>query len=263
MRWITTSSLVVLCWMMVASCGGDEPSSEKSESIKLDGSRLAGCFSNADCKNELVCYGAITNSMMATAGFCTNACDADDPFAAEAICPAILDQPASCSPEGQCRVDCTGGGNGNGKCPSGMECRDTDPDGMRVAYRCTYPIGTARGTKKLWDECNPAHGAADCATPNECVPFGTGQNRRGYCSAPCTNDGECMAPAGATARPICAASLEACSLDCSAGATCPKGMECIDTTPGEQVTQRCRYVPAQATAPSDMPAGAMPARGTP
>jgi hypothetical protein len=257
MRWITLSSLVVLCLLAAASCGGDESSSEESASIKLDGSRLAGCFSDADCKNELVCYGAITSSMMATAGFCTDTCEPDDPFAAEALCPAILDQPAKCSPEGQCRVDCTGGGNGDGKCPSGMECRDADPNEMRVAFRCTYPIGTGRGMKKLWDECNPNRGDAECEAPNQCVPFGTGQNRRGFCSAPCTMDAECKAPAGATARPICAASLEACSLDCTDGGTCPKGMECIDTTPGQQVTQRCRYVPPMTMSPSDMPAGGM------
>jgi hypothetical protein len=243
----------VLCSILATSCGGDESSSEEANVIKRDGSRLAGCFTDADCKNGLVCYGAITESMMATAGFCTDACQADDPFAANAVCPKILDQPASCSPEGQCRVDCTGGGNGNGKCPSGMECRDIDTSEMGVAFRCAYPIGAGRGAKKLWDECSPAHGDADCESAQVCVPFGTGQNRRGYCSAPCTMDGECKAPAGASARPICAASLEACSLDCTDGATCPKGMECVNTTPGNQVAMRCRYVPPQAM-PATMPA---------
>jgi hypothetical protein len=241
--------------MVAASCGGDESSpEEKSGSIKLDGSRLAGCFADADCKNDLVCYGAITESMMATAGFCTDRCDSSDPFAANAICPKILGQDATCSPEGECRIDCTGTGAGNGKCPSGMECRDVDQSEMGMAFRCTYPIGTGRGTKKLWDECNPARGDADCVAPHVCVPYGNGQNRRGYCSASCTMDGECMAPAGASARPLCAPQLEACSLDCIDGATCPKGMECIDTTPGDQVTMRCRYVPPQA-----MPAAGMPA----
>jgi hypothetical protein len=257
--------------MVVASCGGDDgdgddTSSETSSAVKLDGSRLSGCFANADCKNGLVCYGAITSSMMATAGFCTDACNADpseDPFAKGNLCPDIANQAASCSPEGQCRVDCTGGGNGDGKCPSGMECRDTDPSDMRVAFRCAYPIGTAKGAKKLWDECNPAHADADCASPNVCVAFGTGQSRRGFCSAPCTMDGECSAPAGATARPLCATSLDACSLDCADGASCPNGMECIDTTPGDQVTMRCRFVPAGTMQPADMPAGDMPAAGMP
>ena len=256
MRWITTSSFVVLCGMMTASCGGDEePSSEKAGAVKLDGSRLAGCFADSDCKNGLVCYGQNTESMMAAAGFCTDACEPDDPFAANALCPKILGQDASCSPEGECRIDCTGSGAGNGKCPSGMECRDVDTSEMGMAFRCTYPIGTGRGSKKLWDECSPARGDVDCETPNVCVSFGSGQNRRGYCSAPCTMDVECKPPAGTSARPICAASLEACSLDCTDGGTCPKGMECVDTTPGDQVAMRCRYVPPQA-----MPAASMPAR---
>jgi hypothetical protein len=270
MRWIKVSSFVCLCWMVVASCGGDDDDtgSEMSSAIKLDGSRLAGCLASADCKNDLVCYGAITSSTMATAGFCTDACNADptaDPFAAGNLCPDISGQAASCSPEGQCRIDCTGGGSGDGKCPTGMECRDTDPNEMRMTFRCAYPIGTkaAGSRKKLWDECNPAHVDADCESPNICVASGTGQNRRGFCSAPCTMDGECSAPSGATARPLCAASLEACSLDCADGASCPRGMDCIDTTPGDQVTMRCRFVPPGTMQPADMPAGDMPAGDMP
>jgi hypothetical protein len=251
MRWITTASFVVMGSMIAAgSCGGDddEPKSEseQSSSIKTDGSRLAACFATADCKEGLLCYGVVTDATMATAGFCTDACTSDDPFAADAICAPIKDQAATCSPDGQCRVDCTGGGSGDGKCPSGMECRDTDPSEMRMTFRCAYPIGTGRGKKKLWEECNPARGSGDCASPNECVPYGMGQNRRGYCSAPCEMDSECEAPAGATARPLCAAQLGACSLDCADGATCPNGMECINTGGANMMTLRCRYVPAGA-----------------
>ena len=251
MRRIKSSSLV-LCLTIAAGCGGDESSEDSA--LKKDGSRLAGCFADADCKNNLVCYGANTSAMMATAGFCTDACEPDDPFAANAICPPILNQVATCSPEGECRIDCTGGGDGKGKCPSGMECRDLDSSEMGVAFRCVYTVGTGRGAKKLWEECNPARGSADCAAPDVCAPFGSGQNRRGFCAAPCTMDQECMAmaPAGATARPFCSESLEACSLDCTGGATCPKGMQCIDTSPGDQVTERCRYVPPE-TPPATMP----------
>jgi hypothetical protein len=44
--------------------------------------------------------------------------------------------------------------------------------------------------------------------------------------------------------------LDYCSLDCADGATCPQGMECVDTTPGNQVTMRCRFVPAGAMQPA-------------
>jgi hypothetical protein len=253
MRRITISSVAVMCWMIVASCGGDDEKSSdepaKAGPLKMDGSKLAACFANADCKNGLVCYGADTDSMTATAGFCTDACNNDDPFAANHLCPKIADMAASCSPDGQCRVDCTGSGMGDGKCPAGMECRDADPSDM-TAYRCLYPVGTGRGSKKVFEECDPRRGDADCGAPNVCVGFGTMQAQRGFCTAPCTMDAECTAPNGTTARPLCAAMLDYCSLDCADGATCPQGMECVDTTPGNQVTMRCRFVPAGAMQPA-------------
>ncbi|HKU44334.1 MAG TPA: hypothetical protein VJR89_39515 [Polyangiales bacterium] len=241
-------SLTVCQLICAAGCGSDE-SSEMSGALKRDGSKLAACFSDADCKNDLICYGQITDSMMATAGFCTAACNVDpreDPFAPGNLCEDIEKLKASCSPEGECRVDCTGSGKGDGPCPSGMVCRDTDPSDMRVALRCAYPIGMGRGAKQSWEECSPTHGDADCSAPNVCVPFGNGANRRGFCSAPCTMDGECKAPNGVNARPLCAPQLEACSLDCTDGATCPAGMQCVDTTGGDTPAMRCRFVPAPA-----------------
>ena len=250
MRWYTTSTwVVVMGWSLIASCGGDEDTGSESSGVKLDGSRLAGCFASADCKEGLVCYGANTNSMDATAGYCTDRCNADpeeDPFSPQNRCAPIDGQAATCSGQGQCRVDCTGKGEGDGKCPRGMECRDVDADEMRVAWRCAYPVGTARGNTKLWAECKPSRGDSDCAAPNVCVGFGNGQSARGFCSAPCTMDAECVAPGGVSARPLCAPSLEACSLDCVDGGSCPGGMECIDTSPGETVTMRCRFVPPDA-----------------
>jgi hypothetical protein len=261
MRWTTISCFAVLCLGVVVSCGGDDESTReepaKAGAIKMDGSKLAGCFADSDCKNGLVCYGQTTTSMMATAGFCTDACDPDDPFAKNAICPAISNQMASCSPEGECRLDCTGGGNGDGKCPANMECRDLDAS-MMNAFRCVYPVGTGRGSKKPWEECNPDRGDADCGAPNVCVAFGSDEAQRGFCSAPCTMDAECMPPAGVTARPLCATQLDACSLDCTDGASCPQGMECVDTTPGNQVSMRCRFVPAGTMQPAGtMPSGNM------
>lgn len=249
-------ALVCACF---AGCGSDdddssdrEPSGSKSSSIKSDGSRLAGCFGDSDCKNDLTCYGADTDSMTATAGFCIEKCNYDDPFVKEHNCPDIDKVAAVCSADSQCRIDCTGSGKGDGKCPASMECRDADPTDM-TAYRCLYPVGTNRGTKKAWEECNPNHGDADCAAPNTCVPFGSGENVRGYCSAPCMNESECSAPDGVTARPLCPATLDACSLDCTDGATCPAGMDCVDTTPGNQTTMRCRFAPPNTTGGADMP----------
>lgn len=249
MRWTMCVGFLVMSSLIGVSCGGDEESSEKPATagpVKLDGSKLSGCFADSDCKNGLVCYGEDTNSMTAAAGFCTDACQTDDPFAAGNVCAAINGFAAACSPEGECRIDCTGSGKGDGKCPANMECRDADPREMETVYRCLYPIGTGRGKTRDWAECKPARGDADCASPNVCVASGMGQNQRGYCSAPCTNDAECSAPAGVTARPLCAATLDACSLDCADGASCPAGMECIDTAPGQQVTMRCRFAPPPA-----------------
>lgn len=263
MRWYTTSILVGSICLAAVSCGGDEEKRDDATStVKLDGSRLSGCFASSDCKGDLTCYGAITNSMMATAGYCSDPCNPDpdeDPFSPRNICPPIDKMSASCSPMGQCRIDCTGGGMGDGECPAGMECRDVDASDMGVAWRCGYPIGTGRGKAKLWAECDPRHGDADCDAPNVCIAFGNGQNRRGFCSAPCTNDAECSAPSGVSARPLCAPSLEACSLDCVDGATCPNGMECIDATPGQTVTMRCRFVPPNMQGMGgDMPSDEMP-----
>jgi hypothetical protein len=253
---IRTTIVAVCCWMGVAGCGGgDEPSEERaSTGIDFDGAKLSGCFASSDCKGGLVCYGATRTSMDATAGYCTDACQNDDPFAPGAICPELEKFAQTCSPDGQCRIDCTGSGAGDGKCPGSLECRDVDPREEETAFRCAYPVGTGRGNTKLWAECSPAHGDADCAAPNVCVAFGSGGAARGFCSAPCTANEECTAPGGATAVPICAPSLQACSLDCTGGASCPNGMQCIDTSPGQAVTERCRFVPPETTMeePADM-----------
>jgi hypothetical protein len=242
-----------LASILTIGCGSDESpergAARNTSAVKTDGSRLAACFGSSECDEGLVCYGADTEAETGTAGFCIERCSTGMGMSeAPASCPDILGQPAGCSPQGQCRIDCTGGGNGDGKCPKELECRDVDAREDVTAYRCVYPVGTGAGTKKTWEECNPDHGDADCADGNVCVPFGNGRNQRGYCAARCERVAQCLPAAGATARVLCAPMLGACSLDCSAeGSTCPKGMECVNTSGGMVSTPRCRFVPEMAS----------------
>ena len=205
-------------------------------SLPADGNRLSVCYQAADCNgDDLTCY--IPDSI--GPGFCTEDCAIDKD------CQALEGMAMTCSPEGQCRVDCTGKGKGDGKCPTHMECRDVSVGIITTpSYRCTYPEGSGSRVSAKYERCDPTHDDGDCMDKLACfVPsgFGTGTGP-GYCAPACTEAKNCEAPAGANAAPACENGH--CTLDCSgAGTTCPAGMNCrdIDESPlGE--TFRCRFI---------------------
>jgi hypothetical protein len=205
-------------------------------SLPADGNRLAVCYEAADCNgDDLTCY--IPDSI--GPGFCTEDCAADKD------CQALEGMAMTCSPEGQCRVDCTGKGSGDGKCPTHMACRDVAV-GLLAApsYRCTYPEGSGSRASAKYEQCDPMHDDGDCKDKLACfVPsvFGTGTGP-GYCAPACTAVKDCTAPGGTSAAPVCESGH--CSFNCKgAGTTCPAGMNCrdIDESPiGE--TFRCRFI---------------------
>lgn len=53
------------------------------------------------------------------------------------------------------------------------------------------------------------------------------------CTAPCGDAGDCPDATSGDAEVVCAGqSGDQCLLDCSGGATCPDGMECVDVAGG-------------------------------
>lgn len=235
--------------LVLLVCGGcAETGSGRSPGTgaSMDGSRLSICYSSEDCTEEgLVCYGAMLSGPEAGAGFCTQSCTED------ADCDPIGGMTATCAPTlGQCRVDCTGSGSGDGRCPEGMTCRDADPREDQVAPRCMYPAGTgSEMAAGEWGRCDPTHGDLDCAGELTCVASGFEETSSGYCATSCDADEQCAAPAGSGTIALCPGILGACSLDCAgANSTCPQGMQCVEVFSIGDPILRCRYASEQSGA---------------
>jgi hypothetical protein len=215
---------------------GDGDASAPLVALPADGNRLSVCYEAADCNgDDLTCY--LPDSLVP--GFCTDDCNEDKD------CPAVEGLAATCSPDGQCRIDCAGKGKGDGKCPKDMECRDVF-DGILgpASYKCVYPEGSGSRVSAKYERCDPKHEDGDCKDKLACfVPsaFGSGSGP-GYCAPTCKEAKDCSVPGGASAVPACEA--EHCTLDCSgAGATCPAGMNCrdVDESPLSEM-YRCRFI---------------------
>ena len=238
---VKTVVLLTAATCIYACAEESQGSTREQQAIAPVTAQLALCFTDEECLAGLVCYGPGLGEPAGDAGYCTQGCMAD------ADCEPMEGMAATCAPGGQCRVDCTGSGQGDGPCPSGTVCRDADPREEELAYRCMFPEGTGAGFEPEWAQCNPEHGDADCADGRTCTDSASGSDRLGYCATPCEGDDSsgCIAPAGVTAVPLCASFYSICSLDCSAaGSTCPPGMQCVDAGWGDQVAMRCRYLAA-------------------
>ncbi|MBX7077703.1 MAG: choice-of-anchor J domain-containing protein [Nannocystaceae bacterium] len=175
-----------------------------------------------DCVNpQAMCDGGVCivdDTMNPTVGVCGENCtDATDCSAAPGgtAPPACID--LSGMGDNFCVLDCSGGE----MCPDGMICVGNN---LCIWEVMAPPPPEVPG----YGDCanNPDE---TCAMGEQCVDDASG----GVCSEPdCTMPSDCPeAPATGDAPVACGdigLGAASCYLDCSAGQTCPDGMECVD-----------------------------------
>lgn len=117
---------------------------------------------------------------------------------------------------------------------------DPDTSGSSGPGESTSPGSSGSGgDEPLYPPCmlgeNP-----ECVAPyDQCydsaAPEFTG------CTLSCVDDGDCPQPVSGDVQATCGGQgNDECMLDCSGGATCPDGMECVATGPGG-MSERCLW----------------------
>ncbi len=109
----------------------------------------------------------------------------------------------------------------------------TSTQGAGSADETTDPMpGTSSGSASSGEPPGPVSypncpARDDCPRPyDQC--FSPGQMGVQWCTHECDNDGECRAPSSGNAIPRCTGMNGLrCALDCSDGAQCPDGMDCV------------------------------------
>jgi hypothetical protein len=186
--------------------------------LAVNGTRLAVCYSDADCDNGLECSRYGNN-----AGFCVETC------VDETDCEDIGGLTPSCSTGGVCRVDCSDDGT-MGDCPANMECAEIVtgiPPLSTTTYRCQYPAGSGAKNVAAYGECDASHSDGDCEEGLFC------QSETGTCVAICMDETDCTDP-GTDAITVCdkptlLSSEGPCGLSCSDSKDCPGDLVCQST----------------------------------
>lgn len=104
-----------------------------------------------------------------------------------------------------------------------------------------------------WGDCAGAFGActmeASICGNHQAVAGACGDDagEQGFCTVTCEDATQCPASPGGTATVICGGhesvqDANVCILDCSAGATCPDGMACVDRSPTMPGPRECSWV---------------------
>jgi hypothetical protein len=220
---------------------GGEPQKTPGTLLNLPhgGAKLSICYGAGDCNgDDLLCYATAGTAP----GYCTDDCKKDSD------CAAVEGIAATCSSNGQCRLDCAGKGSGDGPCPTNMECRDVSDlpgTGIGALYSCVYPADGGSNSAKLYEKCDRDHGDGDCQGKLSChtptAPLNA-VSGPGYCVGTCGKAADCQVPGGTTSVPLCTEG--ACEFDCGgSGATCPEGMNCrdVDSSPISEAW-RCRFI---------------------
>jgi hypothetical protein len=131
---------------------------------------------------------------------------------------------------------------------------DDDPaaDGSSSASSDTNAI-PPDGSQPQWGDCA---GAFDACTMDASIcgnhQFVAGicdedeSGQQGFCTITCETAMDCPASPGGTATVICGGheSVQDAAvfiLDCSGGATCPDGMECVERSPGMAGPRECAW----------------------
>ena len=186
----------------------------------MTGDQLSICDEPSDCNPDLGCYTAGPGR-----GFCTRTCQD------HVDCTDLGGANYTCSDDGLCEIDCSGGPPGVEKCPEGLICvQISGPGTGGVRNRCKYPASA--GTSG--DPFSACSVSAECDDGLECV--GAFLTIAGYCTHACTESNECTERASSgTIEPACQTNV--CALDCSADPEgCPDGMTCVETPLFSQCT---------------------------
>ena len=195
-----------------AADAGMEPE-PPTNPLPMNGDQLSVCDAPADCDKDFGCYDLGPGQ-----GFCTRTCKGDKD------CKDIAGATYSCSDDGLCEVDCSGGPPGVDKCPEGLVCTQVSGPGPGgIQSRCKY--SASAGTNgNAFSACSLP---ADCDDGLQCV--GAFLTVPGYCTHACTAVAECSErPASGTVVPSCMAN--ACVLSCAGDRDgCPTGMACVET----------------------------------
>jgi hypothetical protein len=180
------------------------------------------------CLNE---YGVFTIDESCDPGAACLVYGSD--FIESTSCTTSCSEPCDCPPPpatGNAVVDCADIVDGDGVSECHLDCSGDEtscPDGMVCVDEtfCATPTEPA----PMYGSC-----AAGCELPGECAV--TASESHSVCVTPCYDADSCSAaPAGFTAVGTCDGAVSPpvgpngveCYLDCSAGATCPSGMDCI------------------------------------
>ena len=201
--------------------------------LPTDGNALSLCTKDADCNgDDLVCVIFSTYR-----GYCADDCKQDSD------CPALEGIAATCS-SNECVVDCAGSGNGDGACPTNMECVQAS-SGLSSSYRCQYPEPK---DKAVYEPCDGLRGNADCQEGLTCDVFIglplLSDLASPHCVEPCMDASDCSDP-GSKATLVCdrdsvLVSEGQCALECANDKDCPGDMLCLAISP---LQLRCGYSP--------------------
>lgn len=165
-----------------------------------DAGLLAPCQMAYDCRQGLEC------SASSDAGFCTQACDGNNPCAAGQCAPQV----GMCQPACAAKSDCTACSCGYfGWCSPGLGCQAlSDVGGPCVDDYSCKSRNCSRFTKTCRDPVGKACSPATCdicieADPNSSIPNGSYCSRGCATDADCNGAGTCSTPSGPGAPYMC------------------------------------------------------------
>lgn len=129
----------------------------------------------------------------------------------------------------------TGPGESSGDSTAGPG--DSTTAGTSEGDSTTAGSSDSGGSDPLYPPCAPDMDPV-CPEPYlACYDFAPGYSA---CTSPCENAGDCPVPDTGDAEVVCAGMMmNQCLLDCSGGATCPDGMECVPVAGG--MFNRCLW----------------------
>ena len=145
-------------------------------------------------------------------GDCAGGADAiclDDPNLPTNLCASSCADGQTCPPGSVCTFDgegavCLATCQTTSECPEGAVCEDRDGDGV-------FECGPGQG---IGDPCEDG---TQCAS-GECIPESAGGAPGGFCTAPCTTDGDC--PPGSECGTLPGGGT-GCASSCASDSDCP------------------------------------------
>ncbi len=138
---------------------------------------------------------------------------------------------ATTAPPGSTSNMTTGASSGSADTSTGATTTPATDSGDTTAATAEGSSESTGGGEPTYPPCMPMSDP-ECARPYmQCYEF-SGPDHS-VCTAPCGDVSECPEATSGDAEVVCAGQNgDQCVLDCSGGATCPDGMECLDIAEG-------------------------------